>query len=75
MFAELLSSQTDRPVIDTTGISGMFEISLHWASDDSPAQSDATDEPSIYTAVQEQLGIKLEPRKAPLDYLSVVMRA
>jgi uncharacterized protein (TIGR03435 family) len=89
MFAELLAAQTDRPVIDKTGISGTFEISLHWAGDDSPvlfpkssqpagnkgddtpAGPDAGAEPSIYTAVQEQLGIKLEPLRVPLDYLFV----
>jgi bla regulator protein blaR1 len=70
-FAELLDAETNRPAIDRTGISGTFEISLHWAPDDSPAQPDTAAEPSIYTAVQEQLGIKLEPQKAPLDYLFV----
>jgi bla regulator protein blaR1 len=70
-FAELLTAQTDRPVIDRTGISGAFEISLHWAADDSPERSDSASEPSIYTAVQEQLGIKLEPLRGPLDYLLV----
>lgn len=68
MFAELLAAQTDRPVIDRTGISGTFEISLHWAPEDSPETSS---EPSIYTALQEQLGIKLEPLRAPLDFLTI----
>jgi uncharacterized protein (TIGR03435 family) len=70
-FAELLAAHTDRPVIDRTGISGIFEISLHWAGDDSPAGPDAGAEPSIYTAVQEQLGIKLDPLRVPLDFLFV----
>jgi len=71
-FADLLASQTDSPVIDKTGISGTFEISLHWAADYSAvAQSDTSPEPSIYTAVQEQLGIKLEQVSAPLNYLFV----
>jgi uncharacterized protein (TIGR03435 family) len=78
-FAEMLASQTDRPVIDKTGIAGMFEISLHWAADDqhgkrgydSPPPVDTSNEGSIYSALQEQLGLKLEPRRAPLDYLFV----
>lgn len=68
MFAELLAAETDRSIIDRTGISGVFEISLHWAVEDAP---ETASEPSIYTALQEQLGIKLEPVRAPLDFLVI----
>lgn len=78
-FAEMLASQTDRPVIDKTGIAGMFEISLRWAAEnqhlekghDSPPMVDTSNEGSIYSALQEQLGLKLEPQRAPLEYLFV----
>jgi bla regulator protein blaR1 len=69
-FADMLALQTDRPIIDRTGLPGAFEISLHWAAENSPA-GDASAEPSIYTAVEEQLGLRLEPRRAPLQYLFV----
>jgi uncharacterized protein (TIGR03435 family) len=78
-FAEMLAAQTDRPVIDRTGIAGMFEIPLRWAAEDqhgksgydSPPPVDTSNEGSIYSALQEQLGLKLEPRRAPLEYLFV----
>ena len=62
-------------LIDTTGIEGTFDISLHWSPDDAHRPADVaplSSEPSIDEAIQEQLGLKLEPRKAPLEYLVVV---
>jgi uncharacterized protein (TIGR03435 family) len=78
-FAELLSAQTDRPVQDDTGIQGVFNVSLEWSPDDLGARPEegATPSPtgaSIYTAVQEQLGLRLEPRTAPVEHL-VIERA
>jgi uncharacterized protein (TIGR03435 family) len=73
-FASLLSAETDRPVQDATGIEGGFDISLEWTPDAAGTQPEGTPSPagpSIYTAVQEQLGLRLEPRNAPLDYLVV----
>ena len=72
-FVDLLSSQTDRKVVDYTGLSGTFDISLHWAHDNvgpSPV-GNAPTEPSIDVAIREQLGLKLESRRAPLEYLVV----
>jgi uncharacterized protein (TIGR03435 family) len=74
LFAELLSSQTDRPVKDATGIEGEFDVSLEWTPDTTEPQLDGTPSPtgpSIYTALQEQLGLRLEPRNAPLEYLVI----
>lgn len=73
-FASLLSAETDRPVQDATGIEGQYDISLEWTPDVAGTQPEATPSPagpSIYTAVQEQLGLRLEPRNAPLDYLVI----
>jgi len=58
---------TGRPVIDRTGLTGRFDFSLRW----SPEGSTDTDAPSIFTAVQEQLGLKLEPATGPVDVLVV----
>jgi uncharacterized protein (TIGR03435 family) len=68
-FAEKLSDlrTIDRPVVDHTGISGLFDITLKSAA---KAMLE-TDGPSIFTLVQEQLGLKLEPIKAPIEILIV----
>lgn len=57
----------DRIVIDQTRLQGHFDIDLTWAVDTSAS----TDAPSIFTAVQEQLGLKLEPTRAPLEVLVI----
>jgi uncharacterized protein (TIGR03435 family) len=66
----------DRPVVDKTGITGTYDIDLHFAPDYSNPgfQKDVVSDPSgpsIFTAVQEQLGLKLEPAKGPVEYLVI----
>lgn len=64
MLAGLLSSLLDRPVIDETGLDGIYDFKLDWTPDlDSGPQSDAG--VSIFTALSEQLGLRLESKKAP----------
>ena len=60
----------DRPVLDKTGLSGTYNISLTYTPEnrvDRGAGGDSSDI-SIFTAVQEQLGLRLEPQKARLKY-------
>lgn len=57
----------DRVVVDKTGLSGPFDLSLEWSTDQTP---DAT-APSIFTALQEQLGLKLEATKGPIEVIVV----
>jgi uncharacterized protein (TIGR03435 family) len=81
MFATGLSNLLGRAVIDKTGLTGKYDIKLDWNPDESqpllgpgdPTKPPTTDlsGPSIYTAVQEQLGLKLESQKAPLDVLVI----
>jgi uncharacterized protein (TIGR03435 family) len=66
-----------RPVIDETGLTGTFDFTLEWAREpraaaasDSPAPS-APAGPTPLEAVQEQLGLKLEPAKASLPILVI----
>jgi uncharacterized protein (TIGR03435 family) len=59
----------DRPVVDMTGIKGVYDFTLNWAPGD--AASDGRSGPSIFTALQEQLGLKLEPRKIPFRIVVV----
>ena len=70
-LAKVLTGQLHRPVIDKTGLTGNYDLTLQWTPDDSPASTDDNAPPSIYTAVQEQLGLKLQPAKAPVEVLVV----
>ena len=51
----------DRPVVDMTGITGIFDFTLNWAPDG--IATGGHSDPSIFTALEEQLGLKLVPRK------------
>lgn len=57
----------DRPITDATGLDGVFEWQLVFAS----GAQDNPDVSSVFTAVQEQLGLKLEPRTGPFDVLVI----
>ncbi len=70
-----LSGQLGRPVVDKTGLTGKYDINLHWTPDPGPGSDDATSTdssgPSIFTAVQEQLGLKLVSTKGPVVTLVI----
>ncbi len=66
-LARYLSSGAGRPVIDQTGLAAGFEINLQWSADNSLDASG----PSLFTAIQEQLGLKLEPGKGPVEILVI----
>ena len=64
----------DRPVIDRTGLTGLFDIHLEFSGlENSLAPSDVADSaaPSVFTAVQEQLGLKLSPDRGPVEVLVI----
>lgn len=69
-LADALSDQAGRKVIDKTGLAGHSDITLKW-SDDIAAQQDGADVISIFTAVEEQLGLKLQPSTGPVDCLII----
>jgi len=72
-LARYLMPFTDRPVQDRTSLTGRFHVELEWA----PAQMGAPnapqlqDKPSIFVALQEQLGLKLVADRAPFDVLVI----
>ena len=68
-LAETLSGYLQGPVLDMTGMQGSFELHLEWTPEDTPP--DLADKPSIFMAVQEQLGLKLEARKVPVEMLVI----
>ncbi len=70
-FAEFLTDQVGRPVVDQTGLTGSFDLTLDWAVDDSTNHNDAETVPSLFTALQEQLGLKLESGKGPVKTIVV----
>jgi bla regulator protein blaR1 len=72
-FAEWLSGVLKAPVTDETGLEGSYKFSLEYEIPDArPEQSPgAIESPSIFTAVQEQLGLKLEPRKGTMEILVI----
>jgi uncharacterized protein (TIGR03435 family) len=74
-FAASLSARLDRTVIDKTGLTGNYDLQLKWTADRLAADPDngqaADSALSVFTAIQEQLGLKLVPAKGPTDTLVV----
>ena len=70
-----LASELGRTVIDKTALPGQYDIALKWTPEKNtdltgvPSLSDSS--PSIFTAIQEQLGLKLEPTKGPVQVLVI----
>jgi uncharacterized protein (TIGR03435 family) len=81
-FATVMQAAVlDRPVADQTGLTGKYDFMLTWTPDETqfaglgarvPPPTDKADAPpDLFTAVQQQLGLKLEPTKAPVDVLAI----
>ena len=69
-LANELSKVAGRDVVDKTGITGRYDLKLQWTPDDGAAPA-ADSGPSLFTALEEQLGLKLEPAKDPVQVLVV----
>jgi uncharacterized protein (TIGR03435 family) len=83
-LAHALSGQLGRSVVDKTGLTGAYDFTLQWTPDNAPPgmggpeggppRGDTGDEaggPSLFTALQEQLGLKLESGKGPVDVIVI----
>jgi uncharacterized protein (TIGR03435 family) len=78
-LAKWLSTSIEQTVIDRTELTGRWNVDLVWTPQFISAAdargdvraADATDRPSLFTAIQEQLGLKLESRRAPIECLVV----
>jgi len=69
-LAQILQFRVDRPVVDQTGLKGRYDFKLQWTTDESQTtQPDAP--PGLFTAIQEQIGLKLEAVKAPAGVLVI----
>ena len=74
-IAANLSARLGRPVFDKTGLTDKFDFELSWVPDlttsGTGAPSPAVSGPSLLTAVQEQLGLRLESQKGPIEILVI----
>jgi uncharacterized protein (TIGR03435 family) len=81
-FAGVLQSAVlDRPVVDRTGLTGRWDFQIRWTPDESqfaglgarvpPPTNDPNAPPGIFTAFTEQLGLKLDPSRAPVEVLVI----
>lgn len=73
-----LSRLLKEPVLDFTGLNGFYDVHLEWAPDDSPSPATSGAEtgaavplPDIFQAVEEELGLHLEPKKSPIDTIVI----
>jgi uncharacterized protein (TIGR03435 family) len=80
-IAHFISTQVDRPVLDATGLSGRYALTLSWfraqpataplSTGTVPAPSELSPGPTIFEAVQDQLGLKLQPTKSPIEVVVI----
>jgi uncharacterized protein (TIGR03435 family) len=83
-LAARLTFLMGRPVLDKTGLTGKYDIALQWMPDSGQASMPGPDSgqqgnapppdssgPSIFTALQEQLGLKLESITAPVEHIVI----
>lgn len=84
-FATFLSRRMERPVLDMTGLTAYYDFTLDWVPETAPDGDGKSDpafkqsaaagadpsEPTLTMALQDQLGLKLEARKAPIEIVVV----
>jgi uncharacterized protein (TIGR03435 family) len=71
LLADLVAALTPaagRPVVDATDLTGSFDLNMKFTPDDA---ADPTGSASLFTAIQEQLGLRLESRRAPVNVLVI----
>ena len=77
-FASLLQrALLDRPVVDKTGLSGRYDFNLDWAPDETqfggevPVAPSDTPSPPFFTAIEQQIGLKVTAARGPVEALVV----
>jgi uncharacterized protein (TIGR03435 family) len=71
-LAEALEGRLDRPVVNRTGLAGGYNFTLHWSPANGQVEDDDdAEDVSIFTAVAEQLGLRLKAAKEPVEVLVV----
>ncbi len=61
----------DRPVVDQTGLTARYDFTLRYTRDETATSNDPNAPPGLFTAIEEQLGLKFQPTKAPIDVLVI----
>ena len=67
LLAGYVGNRLGRIVLDKTSLSDSYDFTLDWAPDQAPESS----VPSLVTALREQLGLRLEPQKSPMEVLVI----
>ena len=71
-LAHNLQGALDRPVVDETGLNGKYDFTLKWLRQDAPAAAEGDSNLSpLFTAIQEQLGLKVEPSKGEVEMMAI----
>ena len=74
LFAQNLSGPAGRIVVDKTGLTGTFDLVVEYSPDPAapgpPPLADSNN-PAIFTALEEQLGLKLQPQRGPIEVLVI----
>ena len=71
-FVNMLVNEIGHPVIDKTGFQGLYDIRMKWAPDTpTPTGTAPPTEPYIFTAIAEQLGLRLVSTKGPVDVIVI----
>ena len=67
-LASLLAPSVDRVIVDATGLTGNWDLDLAFVNQVQDANGDG---PSLFTALEEQLGLRLESARAPVDVIVI----
>jgi uncharacterized protein (TIGR03435 family) len=71
VLAGSIRNSAGRFIVDKTGLEGFYEFTLQFAGERAVAQGTAGDQPDLFTALQEQLGLRLRPDRALLRWVVV----
>ena len=69
--ADLVTRIWDQMVVDKTGLTGVYDFEFRWNNDNNNPSSDADSLPILFTAIQETLGLRLQPKKVLVEMIIV----
>jgi uncharacterized protein (TIGR03435 family) len=70
-FALMMLYEVQRPLVNQTGLKGRYDFDLRFTNDEQGGATDGSASPGLFTAIQEQTGLRLEAVKAPADVLVI----
>jgi uncharacterized protein (TIGR03435 family) len=70
-LADLLSRYLSQMVVNNTGLDGVYDFEMRWTNDDQNTDKDADTVPSLFTAVEDALGLRLRAQKVPVEMIVV----